>query len=80
MTHRIIVDARPDQTGNQEDSPHPTGRSTLVIADSGAVAEVLVFPSREPVGPGTHFRYRGAVWEITGKRDSGILVAEPSRH
>ena len=53
-------------------------RSNLVIADSGATAELLVFPSDEWLGRGAQFRYRETVWVVTGhRRDSGILVAEP---
>jgi len=49
-----------------------------VIADSGATAELLVFPSDEWLGRGAQFRYRETVWVVTGhRRDSGILVAEP---
>jgi hypothetical protein len=44
------------------------------------MVELLVFPSGEPVDRGTQFHYRGTIWEITGKRDSGIMMAEPSRH
>ena len=80
MTPRIIDGLRPYATGNLEGDRPPASRSTVVIADSGATVELLVFPPNEPVHRGTQFRYRGTVWEITGKRDSGILVAEPSQH
>jgi len=57
------------------------GRVTVVIADSGATAEVLVFPRDEPIAKGGEFHYRGTRWTVTGaRRDSGILVAEPSAH
>lgn len=57
------------------------GRVTVVIADSGASAEVLVFSSDERIAKGGEFRYHGTTWIITGaRRDSGILVAEPSAH
>jgi hypothetical protein len=57
------------------------GRVTVVIADSGATAEVLVFSPDEPIATGAEFHYRGTMWVITGtRRDSGILVAEPSTH
>ena len=57
------------------------GREKVVIADSGAMAEVLVFSSDEPIAKGAEFLYRGTMWVITGaRRDSGILVAEPSAH
>lgn len=57
------------------------GRETVVIADSGATAEVLVFSPDEQIAKGSEFHYRGTTWVITGaRRDSGILVAEPSAH
>ena len=57
------------------------GRATVVIADSGAMAEVLVFSPDEQLAKGGEFQYRGTTWIITGaRRDSGILVAEPSAH
>jgi len=80
MVPRIIGGARPHPTDSLECDRQSTARSTLVIADSGAMVELLVFPLEEAVDCGTRFHYRGTVWEITGKRDSGILVAEPSRH
>jgi len=80
MIPRIISPVRPHSAGNPECGHRPASRSTVVIADSGAMVELLVFPSNEPVGRGTRFHHRGTVWEITGRRDSGILVAEPSRH
>jgi hypothetical protein len=56
-------------------------RPTVVIVDSGADAEVLVFPPGERVGKGTRFHYRGTTWVITGRRrDSRVLVAEPATH
>ena len=55
-----------------------SGRSSLVIADFGTTAELLVFPSRERLGRGSQFRYREILWIVTGhRRDSGIFVAEP---
>jgi hypothetical protein len=57
------------------------GRGTVVIADSGSTAEVLVFSSDEPIARGAKFSHRGTTWEITGaRRDSGVLVAEPAAH
>jgi hypothetical protein len=51
----------------------------MVIADSGTAAEVLVFSDGEAVESGARFRYRGTLWTVTAaRRDSGILVAEPS--
>lgn len=57
------------------------GRATVVIADSGTMAEVLVFSPEEQIAKGGEFHYRGTTWIITGtRRDSGILVAEPAAH
>ena len=57
------------------------GRETVVIADGGATAEVLLFSPDEQIAQGGTFRYRGTTWVITGaRRDSGILVAEPTAH
>ncbi len=80
MTPYIIGGVQPHSARSQEFIRRPAGRSRVVIADSGTTVELLAFPSGDPITRGTRFRYRGAVWEITGKRDSGILVAEPSRH
>ena len=56
-------------------------RGIVVIADSGAEAEVLVFPPEQVVRNGVEFDYRGTTWVITGAcRDSGVLVAEPACH
>lgn len=64
-----------DRTTAQE------GRVTVVIVDSGTTAEVLVFSPDEPIARGGEFNYRGTTWVITGaRRDSGILVAEPTTH
>jgi len=52
-----------------------------VIADSGTTAELLVFPTADRLRRGSKFRYRETIWVVTGhRRDSGILVAEPSAH
>jgi len=57
------------------------GRETVVIADAGATAEVLLFSPDEQIAQGGKFRYRGTTWVVTGaRRDSGILVAEPTAH
>ena len=54
-------------------------RPTVVIADSGVTAEVLIFSPDETLGKGTQFFHRGTTWIITGiSRDSGVLVARPT--
>ena len=80
MRPRIIKGALP-ATKDEREQARRQGRSTVVIADSGADAEVVVFPADEMVATGAEFHYRGTVWVITGaRRDSGILVAEPLPH
>ena len=73
--------------GDVENLPalkHPTGsggRPTPVIVDSGTWAEVVVLPATIPVGRGTRFRHRNAIWVVVGQRPgSGVFVAEPAEH
>jgi uncharacterized RmlC-like cupin family protein len=57
------------------------GKTTTVVADAGTTAEVLVFPPGARVSEGARFSHRGTTWVVTGKRrDSGVLVAEPTPH
>ena len=78
---RILSRARRTANDPAERTTIRDGRETVVIADSGAEAEVLVFPSGQVIGEGFEFRHRGTTWVITGRRrDSGLLVAEPSAH
>jgi hypothetical protein len=80
MRPRIIKGALP-ATEDDRERARRQGRATVVIADSGADAEVLVFPADEMVTTGAEFHYRGTIWIITGaRRDSGVLVAEPVSH
>ena len=68
-------------TRARDDLDAPRGRSAVVVADSGAAAEVLVFPPAEKMTRGSQFQHQGALWVVTGnRRDSGILVATPVRH
>jgi hypothetical protein len=61
--------------GEQECSDH---RATVVIADSGATAAVLVIESRQRLAVGSRFRHRGEEWRIVGRRPhSRALVAKP---
>ena len=54
------------------------GRTSVVIADSGTSARVVVFPSSVDIAPGARFRHGERLWVVTGKRrDSGIFVATP---
>ena len=80
MRPRIITGALP-ATGDERERARRPGRATVVIADSGNDAEVVVFPADEHVASGAEFHYRGTIWVITGtRRDSGVLVAEPVPH
>lgn len=81
MVPRIFRQDRRAVNGGRDWATVRKGRETVVIADSGTMAEVLVFSSDEPIAKGAEFHYRGITWVITGaRRDSGILVAEPAAH
>lgn len=80
MRPRIIKGALPANEDDREQACRQ-GRATVVIADSGADAEVVVFPADEMATTGAEFHYRGTIWVITGtRRDSRVLVAEPVSH
>ena len=80
MRPRMIKRAEPDARG-ESDSPRRRARATVVIADSGTEAEVLIFAAGEAVAAGSEFRHRGTRWIVTGaRRDSGVMVAEPKLH
>lgn len=81
MAQRIISGARPHTPADEDVRLPGSRRSNLVIVDWGPTAELLVFPSGEPVLHGAQFQYRGTLWVITShRRDSRILVAEPISH
>jgi hypothetical protein len=81
MVRRIISGAHPVSATGQEVLAGHGRRANLVIADWGRAAELLVFPAEEPVGVGAAFRYRGSIWVISGfRKDSNIMVAEPTSH
>jgi hypothetical protein len=81
MEPRNLKSARPLARDGSDWAAAREGRATVVIADSGTSAEVLVFPAGEPVGRGAEFHYGGTRWIIAcARRDSGILVAEPVAH
>jgi len=74
----VIRETEPRAANGEDWNGERSGRSNLVIADSGVAAELLVFPSGERLGHGEQFRYRETNWVITGyRRDSGIFVAKP---
>jgi hypothetical protein len=81
LVPRVLKQVRRAANDRTEWSAAREGREKVVIADSGAMAEVLVFSADEPIMNGAEFRYRGAMWVIIGaRRDSGIWVAEPAAH
>ena len=81
MGPHVIRESRPRPAEGTDRDGERGGRSHLVIADSGATAELLVVPVKERLDRGSRFRYREIVWVVTGhRRDSGILVAEPVSH
>jgi hypothetical protein len=78
---RIFRKERPATDEASERSVNRGRRPTVVIADSGTGAEVLVFPPGEAISVGTEFQHRGTTWVITGRRrDSRVLVAESAAH
>lgn len=58
--------------------PNPDPRKTVVIADAGSRAEVVLIDATLSVLPGSCFNHAGRRWIIRGQRhDSRVLVAEP---
>ncbi|MCW8983877.1 MAG: hypothetical protein OQK55_00930 [Thermoanaerobaculales bacterium] len=81
MGPRVLKQARRAMNDGSTWTATRERRETVVIADSGTMAEVLVFSPDEQIAKGAEFHYRGTTWIITGtRRDSGVLVAEPSAH
>ena len=81
MEPRILSKIRHTTDRSPESPSTCRQRPTVVIADSGADAEVLVFPPEDAVEKGTRFFYRGTMWVVVGRRrDSRVLVAEPASH
>ena len=81
MGPRILKQVRRAANDGSDWTTNREGRETVVIADSGAMAEVLVFSPDEQIAKGSEFHYCGTTWIVTGaQRDSGILVAEPIAH
>jgi hypothetical protein len=71
----------PQSTASNPGELKRGGRTSVVIADSGTSASVVVFPSSVNVAPGARFRYGDGLWMVTGeRRDSGIFVARPIGH
>lgn len=55
-------------------------RATVVIADAGAAAEVIVVETDLPLSRGSRFRHCGTNWKVVGRRaDSRVLVAQPEK-
>ncbi len=67
------------QTGSKEARlPSPTRRKTVVIADDGIKASVVLLDVTHPAAPGSSFDHLGRRWIIRGQRHhSRVLVAEP---
>jgi hypothetical protein len=58
--------------------PNPDRRKTIVIADAGGRAEVVLLAATHPVHAGSCFDHAGQRWIIRGQRHhSRVLVAEP---
>jgi hypothetical protein len=63
---------------NALDRPQTKGRGTIVIADDGRAAAVVVLDPHQPTASGSIFEHLGRSWVIRGSRhDSRVLVAEP---
>ncbi len=58
--------------------PRPNRRKTVVIADDGVNASVVLLDAADRASAGAHFEHRGRQWVICGQRHhSRVLVAEP---
>lgn len=58
--------------------PNPDHSKTVVIADAGGRAEVVLLDATHPVDAGSCFDHAGRRWVIRGQRHhSRVLVAEP---
>ena len=58
--------------------PDPDRRKTIVIADAGGRADVVVLDASHPIYAGSCFDHAGRRWVIRGHRHhSRVLVAEP---
>lgn len=56
----------------------PDRRKTIVIADDGGEAKLVLLDVTHPVGTGSCFDHAGRRWIIRGRRHhSRVLVAEP---
>jgi hypothetical protein len=54
------------------------GRATVVIADAGTAAKVIVVETALPLSLGARFFHCGIQWRVVGRRrDSRVLVAQP---
>jgi len=66
-------------TASVERSPTINRRCTVVIADAGDHAELVLLEATHPATPGTRFDHHGQPWIIVGTRhDSRVLVAAPT--
>lgn len=58
--------------------PRPRRRKTVVIADDGVNASVVLLDAADSVNAGSRFEHRGRQWVIRGPRPhSRVIVAEP---
>jgi hypothetical protein len=55
-------------------------RATVVIADSGDTASVMVVHTDRPLSIGSEFWHEGRMWRVSGRRPlSRALIACPAR-
>jgi hypothetical protein len=69
----------PTQTSHPNpSSPGIAARETIVIADSGDAAAVIVVHTDQILEAGSRFQHDGVAWRITGRRPhSRALIAIP---
>lgn len=58
--------------------PRASRRGTVVIADDGNAASIIVLDGHQQTATGSVFEHHGRSWMIRGsRRHSRVLVAEP---
>jgi len=72
MQHQVVIDDRTMARAQVRQ------RKTVVIADDGTAASIIVLDESQPATPGTLIEHLGRSWVVRGSRPgSRVLVAEP---